>query len=289
MPVPCICEICSATFSVDPYRIRAGKGKYCSKACMEQSRRTSVTCICLGCSASFTVWPSLRKKGYGKYCSRICFEQAKRVSCLCLACQKTFTLPVSAINKGEGTYCSRTCFNQHRTRPMEELFWSHVDKTETCWLWTGRRGSHGYGNFTFNDGTLKTAHRLAYELTYGSILPGLLICHHCDNPPCVRPDHLFLGTYADNTQDMMRKGRDGAHTHPEKWKRGIEHHTNLHPELVKRGEQNPFAKVTEDAVREIRYLRNVEKWPLKRLAAHFGIGISQVQKIAARTVWQHVD
>ena len=91
MPVPCICEICSASFSVDPYRIRAGKGKYCSKACMEQSRRTAVACICLGCSTSFLVLPSNLQKGYGKYCSRPCYEQAKRVSCVCLACQEPFT------------------------------------------------------------------------------------------------------------------------------------------------------------------------------------------------------
>jgi AraC-like DNA-binding protein len=88
---------------------------------------------------------------------------------------------------------------------------------------------------------------------------------------------------------MTSKGRNGAHTHPERWKRGLEHHTHLRPETLKRGTENHNAKVTDDVVRDIRHLRNIEKWELKRLAAHFDMSISQVQKIAARTVWKHVD
>jgi hypothetical protein len=289
MPVSCICVICSATFSVDSYRIRAGKGKYCSKACMEQSRRTAVACICLGCSTSFLVVPALIKKGHGKYCSRTCYEQAKRVSCTCLACQKTFTLPLSAITKGEGKYCSRACFNQHRLVPMEERFWSHVERAEGCWLWQGHRNTRGYGQFNIDATHPVGAHRIAYELTYGPIPPDLHCCHHCDNPPCVRPDHLFLGTRSDNSQDMVRKGRAYAQVYPERLKRGIEHPTNLHPEIVKRGIEHSKAKVTEDEVREIRYLRNIEQWPLKRLAAHFGISLGNVQKIATYNAWQHIE
>lgn len=88
----------------------------------------------------------------------------------------------------------------------EREFWSKVQKTDTCWLWTGVIGAHGYGVF----GGKKTrgrAHRLMWERVNGPIPDGLNVCHRCDNPPCVNPAHLFLGTVKDNAQDMMRKGR----------------------------------------------------------------------------------
>jgi hypothetical protein len=91
-------------------------------------------------------------------------------------------------------------------------FWAHVDQSgDGCWPWTARLDKWGYGH---SGGTASgrpkasmLAHRLAYILTYGAIAPGMLVCHHCDNPPCVRPDHLFMGTPMDNIRDMDAKGR----------------------------------------------------------------------------------
>lgn len=101
-------------------------------------------------------------------------------------------------------FCSQDCFNQHRLTILRpQRFWAHVEKTATCWLWTGSVDKDGYGKY----GKLEKAHRLSWLLHYGLLPDNLLVCHHCDNPPCVRPEHLFLGTNSDNQQDAIRKGR----------------------------------------------------------------------------------
>lgn len=125
----------------------------------------------------------------------------------CRLCKKT--VPMMPGKK----YCSSACANRANGPAKahglsKERFYEKVQKTEGCWLWLGSITRGGYGSYTLKSykGTTR-AHRIAYLLEYGPFDPKLFVCHRCDNPPCVRPEHLFLGTRQDNTDDMMRKGR----------------------------------------------------------------------------------
>ena len=89
-----------------------------------------------------------------------------------------------------------------------EIFWSNVDKTGSCWNWMGYKNAQGYGSFRWIGG--RRAHRCSYYIETG-VITNKLVCHRCDNPSCVRPDHLFIGTYKDNSNDMVFKGRHPRH------------------------------------------------------------------------------
>lgn len=163
-----------------------------------------------------------------------------------------------------------------------QRFWSRVQFSEGCWEWQGHV-TEGYGSIKIDTHHVKT-HRLSWLIHFGQIPAGLFVCHHCDNKRCVRPDHLFLGTAADNGADMRRKGRaptgtlNGAYTKPEQRRQG-ESHGN--------------AKLNDDAIRLIRR-EYVPVGPGKRnptsqvLANMFGIGHDYVRQIALRRSWKHV-
>jgi len=87
-----------------------------------------------------------------------------------------------------------------------DRFWGNVNKTDFCWEWTGLKNIGGYGTITVGKRQI-VAHRVSFVLAYGKIKKGNLICHRCDNPKCVRPDHLFQGTHSDNAKDAYAKGR----------------------------------------------------------------------------------
>ena len=107
-------------------------------------------------------------------------------------------------------------------KTVEERFWKNVRKGPGCWEWSANKNDAGYGRFWICRKGVR-AHRFSLELHKGKIPEGMFVCHHCDNPGCVKPDHLFVGTQSDNMHDMQSKGRKiSIYTITNKCKRGHE-------------------------------------------------------------------
>lgn len=149
---------------------------------------------------------------------------------------------------------------------IEDKFWRYVRKTDGCWLWTGTK-LLGYGRI-YVPGTMRTtsAHRLSYEMHKGPIPPGLFVCHSCDTPACVNPDHLWAGTSEENSKDRHAKGRT----------------------RVQRGEKQGHARLTEGQVREIRALYAAGGTSYYKLADRFGVHWMTICHIVKRATWKHV-
>ena len=136
-----------------------------------------------------------------------------------------------------------------RPRTVTRTFWERVTKTPECWIWKGYTTKLGYGLLTTNSITT-TAHRFSWELLHGPIPLGLNVLHKCDNPPCVRPDHLFLGTQWDNIQDMIDKERQQDYSN-------------------QKGNSRNSSKLTEHQVEEIKVRLSRESGV--HLARRFGV------------------
>jgi hypothetical protein len=157
---------------------------------------------------------------------------------------------------------------QYTRTPNEVRFWSRVDKTEGCWLFTGDKHHFGYGSFPMPKSgsgawTHVLAHRFSWELHNDAIPAGLFVLHRCDTPACVRPDHLFLGTRRDNTHDMMAKGRQAVGTH------------------------KCNAKLTEEDIPRIRQLVAAGRSQAS-VAREYRVSHGIINEIVSRKRWKHV-
>jgi hypothetical protein len=156
---------------------------------------------------------------------------------------------------------------------FEQRFESYIRRAEgdACWLWAGPRQKAGYGEINRGNKVL-LAHRVSYEKFVGPIPDGMNLLHTCDNPPCIRPDHLVPGTQGDNMRDAKRKGRLRSGRTP--------------------GESHPSAKLTNDAVRAIRSEQRrcdeSENAFYVRLANRFGASRTTVRAVRLGRVWRHV-
>ncbi len=145
-------------------------------------------------------------------------------------------------------------------------FWRRVSREAGCWLWLAGKTKQGYGRFKYNGYDRVMAHRFSWEIHNGTIPDGLFVLHKCDNPPCVRPDHLFLGTKRDNIDDAISKGRWGGPVP---------------------GSAHPFARLTEDAVLEIRRRLAAGEYG-RDLAREFAVGEMTISDIRRRKTWAHL-
>lgn len=146
--------------------------------------------------------------------------------------------------------------------PVNQRLWSRVVKgnPDDCWIWTGQTDDWGYGVLRMVK--KDKAHRVAWRLTFGEIPPGLSVLHRCDNPPCVNPSHLWLGTAKDNARDREAKKRH----------------------VPARGESCGASKLTENAVFAIRACRASHA----ALGRFFGVTADTIMKIRQRKHWRHI-
>jgi hypothetical protein len=158
----------------------------------------------------------------------------------------------------------------NRRRNWQDRFWEKVEKTEGCWFWKGSTNDGGYGTFHLDRGST-LASRVSYVLNVGPIPAGKEILHTCDNPPCVRPDHLVPGTHQDNFDDATNKNRTS------RWKKA---------RLL--GERNHQAKLNDTSVREMRVLA-AAGWGPTRLARRFRVHRKTARRVLTYESWKHLD
>lgn len=210
----------------------------------------------------------------------------------CRNCGKEFSVRPSYTDK---KCCTRWCAKAigPETKPAPVRFWAKVDKCGPvpahmphlgpCWLWRGATARGGYGHFgergVKRDPLWTPAHRFAWRDTYGPIPDDLWVLHRCDNPPCVRPEHLFVGTVKDNASDMISKGRarliDANYTR----RRGI---------VPARGIKHGMVKLTERDVLKIRAEYASGAGSYSELARKFGVSWSNIGLIVNRRNWKHI-
>jgi hypothetical protein len=200
----------------------------------------------------------------------------KVVNRACENCGRTFSIYPSRARGRNGRFCALACFHaKNYADPGHARFWSKVDRSGDCWLWTATRRADGYGQFR-HAGEMHGAHRFSYEIERGPIPGGLMVLHRCDNPPCVNPAHLFLGTGVDNARDMVEKGRSLA---------GARAPSHLHPERLPRGADHPRARLTDS---DVLMLRAAPRRTLSSIARRLGVCTATVWAAASGKTWKHL-
>lgn len=229
---------------------------------------------CALCGRVFLVRVDTIRGNQGRYCSRHCANQAKRVGTVaqCERCGTAMIVRPCDVRHGQ-RFCGKACYVAAvRETPPESRFWpnvnregpppAHLPHLGPCALWLGDLSTHGYGRFSVGGKHIQ-AHVYAWELANGPVPDGLCVLHRCDVRACVRVEHLFLGTRAENSADMAAKRRST-------W-----------------GERNPMAKLTDDAVRAIRE-RYASGMTMREAAESFGTTEDNVRHIVLGKSWRHL-
>lgn len=173
--------------------------------------------------------------------------------------------------------CNKHYRRKKRGSSLTELSWCELSPRERlekftkinpdteCWIWAGSKNKKGYGQIHF-EGKTRIAHRVSYEINIGGIPKNILVCHSCDNPSCINPSHLFLGTNLDNSNDKFSKGRGRA--------------------LI--GQENGNSKLSTDEVIKIKsMLKNNES--SYSIARKFNVKGETVLSIKNKLTWSHID
>jgi hypothetical protein len=133
-------------------------------------------------------------------------KEIRKPNATCEQCGSTFYKKPAESRRTRHAFCSKPCRGKWLKTQWVETFMSRVEKSADCWLWKGNVNANGYGTCR-TSGIVARAHRASWTLAHGEIPKGMQVLHRCDNPPCVNPDHLFLGTHIDNMIDKASKGR----------------------------------------------------------------------------------
>jgi hypothetical protein len=174
-----------------------------------------------------------------------------------------------------------------KLRSIIERFWNKVEYTPGCWNWLASLDKDGYGKLRVTPTKCERAHRISYRQHFGEFNEDLLVCHKCDNPTCVNPDHLFLGTTQDNTKDRNNKNRQAkgeAISGNRDNASGTRHGSRTKPEKVPRKEANGNSKLTTDKIIKIRDLLT-NGISQTRIAQQFGVSQTTISCVFRGKTW----